>query len=183
MASPTQASIFAVEADSQRTGLTASAGFLAIAGVLNSLIAAFLFLRLPPPQSPSLSALLLRSSLYVGVTILAGMAGAWFYWRRCSAHFNSDPPLSFTLFALTNAAGWVWVPSVVFLSRQDSFVTAIMASFGAAIIATGLRKLTPPTMGIFQLQPLASESEPGELFAQSLRTVPREAYGYVLCYC
>jgi hypothetical protein len=180
MASPTQAGIFAFEADRQRTGLTASVGFLAIAGVLNSLIAAFLFLRLPPSQSPSLAALLLRSSLYVGVSVLAGMAGVSFYWKRHSAPFNSDPPLSFTLFALTNAAGWVWVPSVVFLSRQDSFATTLLASFGAAILATGLRRVLPPTIGLFQLRPLAPESEEYELFAQSLRTVHREGHGYVI---
>ncbi len=180
MASPAQAGIFTLEADSQRTGLTASLGFLAIAGVLNSLIAAFLFLRLPPSQSPSLAALFLRSSLYICFTILAGMAGTWFYWRPRSAHFNSDPPLSFTLVAITNAAGWVWVPPVVFLSRQDSFATALVASLGAAILATGLRKITQPTIVLFQLHSPTAESEEVEIFARSLRTAPREGHGYVI---
>jgi hypothetical protein len=75
------------------------------------------------------------------------------------------------------------VPAVVFLSRQDSFATVFVAAIGAAVLATGLRKVTPSTTGLFQPHPPALKMEEGELFALSLRTTPREVYAYAIAVC
>jgi len=158
-------------------------GLLVSAGLINASIAAILLCNLPDAHFPSLTALFLRASIYVAVSSLAGLAGARFYWNRSSIPFNSDPPLSFSLFALANAAGWVWVPAVVILSTQDSLASPIIAVIGAAIMATGLRKIIPPAPVPPRLPWSAAEWTQRELFADTLRVEPREFHGYVMAVC
>src|ERR1700674_5734451 len=118
MASPTQIGISTYQADSAQPSVTRFIGILVTAGFINASIAAYLLCPLPQSHHPSLAALFVRASLYVSGASLAGMAGAWFYWTRPANPFRASPPLSFGLFALTNAAAWVWVPAVVLLSAQ-----------------------------------------------------------------
>jgi hypothetical protein len=153
--------------------------FLVIAGLINASIVAVLLCRLPASHAPTLSGLLIRAILYVGLAALAGTAGAWWYWRRAASSMGSNLPLPFSLFALTCAAGWVWVPAVVLLAGQDTPVTAMVAAIGAAILAVGLRRAIP------SLHDQAAEagSEEKELFADTLRAAPREAHGYVIAGC
>lgn len=163
--------------------MTRFVGFLVSAGLINASIAAILLCKLPDAHFPSLTALLLRATIYVAVASLAGLMGARFYWNRSSTPFSSDPPLSFSLFAQANAAGWVWVPAVVILLTQDSLASPILAVLGAAILATGLRKIIPPAHVPSRPPWSAAEWPERELFADTLRTEPREFHGYVIAVC
>src|ERR1035441_8613332 len=137
MASSTLACSFALLAVSDQRSMTTFVGYLVTAGVVNTLIAAFLLCRLPTSPASSISALSVRA--LISVSALAGMAGARYYWNRSSVPFTSDPPLSFRRFALVNAAGWVWVPAVLLLSAQDSLAPPFLAILAAGLLATGLR--------------------------------------------
>ena len=186
MRSPTDAGSFTLLADQRRLSMTAFVCFLVLAGSLSSLIAALLFCRLPSSHrshTPSLAALFFRAFIYVCIGAATGGAGAWYYWRRFSSPFKPNLPLSFGLLALTNAAGWVWVPSVVLLIRQDSPATAAVAVIVAAIAATGLRKNLSAATVPLDRDSSAPESEETELFAESLRTPPRKAPPYVIAVC
>ncbi|MGA9461296.1 MAG: hypothetical protein WBV28_00805, partial [Terracidiphilus sp.] len=81
---------------------------LVIAGLINALIVAVLLCRLPATHTPSLTGLLFRAMAYVALGALAGTVGTWIYWRRATSS-GAPMPLPFRLFALTCAAGWVWV--------------------------------------------------------------------------
>src|SRR5215469_2103679 len=91
-------------------------GFFVSAGLVNATIAALLVCRLPESHWFSISAVVLRATVYVVVGAAAGVAGAWFYWRRFSRSYRLRSHLSFGVFSLICAAGWVWVPAAVLLS-------------------------------------------------------------------
>src|ERR1039458_5194154 len=130
MACSAQAGTFALQAGERPIGIKTFAGYVALAGLVNAAIAAFLLFRLPTSHAPSLRSLLIRAFIYVAGAVLAGMGGARFYWNRSSTPFRFDPPLSFRLFVLVNAAAWVWVPSIALLSRQDSPAAAALSAPG-----------------------------------------------------
>lgn len=181
MASSTQAGAFAVEAGKRPIGIRTFAGYVALAGLGNAAIAAYLISHLPP-YAPTLRSLLVRSLIYVAAAMLAGLGGARFYWIRSSTPFRFDPPLSFHLFALVDAAAWVWAPSIVLLSRQDSPASAALSALGAALLANGLRRILPSADSL-RPQDRAPQPNECELFAATLRTAPREAHGYVIALC
>ena len=52
------------------------------AGLLNSLITAYLLCRLPESHAPSLTSLFVRSLIYVLFGLVGGTVGAWLYWNR-----------------------------------------------------------------------------------------------------
>jgi len=181
MASPTQATAFALEADKRPIGIQTFAGYVALAGLGNAVIAAYLISDLPP-YAPTFRSLFLRALIYVAAAVLAGLGGARFYWIRSSTPFRFDPPLSFRLFALVDAAAWVWAPSIVLLSRRDSPASAALSALGAALLANGLRHILPPADSL-DPQDRALQPSECELFAATLRTAPREAHGYVIALC
>jgi hypothetical protein len=183
MASPTQIGITTYQADARPPSVMRFIGFLVAAGLINASIAAYLLCPLPQAHHPSLLALFVRALFYVAGASLAGMAGAWFYWSRPSNPFRANPPLSFRLFVLTNAVAWVWVPAVLLLSAQDSPASACIAIFAAALLATGLRKAIHSSAGSFPQHADHPPSEERELFADTLRTPPREVHGYVIAVC
>jgi hypothetical protein len=183
MASTTQAGSLVLLANSDQPGTPAVTGFLALCGLLNSLIAAFLLCRLPETHAPSLTALFLRAILYVFLGGVAGAAGAWFYWRRISSSTKSSLPFSLPLFALTNAACWVFTPAIALLWGQATGLAAAISAIAAAILASGLRKVVPSSTASFEEQWPVSPWEERELFAQSLRTPAREPYGYAVAAC
>jgi hypothetical protein len=186
MAAPTQFRLTpnaAILADANPTRFFA---LLTTAGLLNALIAAYLFLHLPADRHPTLTSLALRAGLYVVFGALAGTVGAWFYWRRPSSPFRNNPPIPFRLFALSSAAGWVWIPAVVLLSREDSPFTAVAALLAASVLALGLRKVIPLGSEIGRPHPWAHRAAPPMLFAATLHTPRRRAYGYAMAvaiYC
>ncbi|MGO9336280.1 MAG: hypothetical protein ACLPY1_02110 [Terracidiphilus sp.] len=179
MASPTQIGLATYPAAAQ-PGIIRYFAFIVAAGLLNSLIAAFLFLRLPEDHAPTLTTLVVRASIFVLVGALAGTVGAWYYWRRPASPFLVDPPIPFRLFALASAAGWVWVPAIVLLSREDSPVTCAVAILGAALLATALRQSIPLRDLPIPTHSTAPGQHGRELFAATLRTPRREIHGYLL---
>jgi hypothetical protein len=183
MASSTQAGSFALLADSDQRGMTTFVGYLVTAGLVNSLIVAFLLCRLHTSPASSIAALSVRALIYVSLTALGGIAGARYYWNRSSVPLTSDHPLSFRLFALANAAGWVWVPAVLLLSSQDSLASPALAILAAALLAAGLRKTIASTTSTLHRPPGSSSFDERELFAESLHTPSREAHAYVVALC
>ena len=183
MASSTHTGAFALQAGERPTSLRRFLGYVVIAGLGNAAIAAYLLFRLPAAHAPSLHSLLIRAVLYVAGAVLAGAAGARFYWNRFSVPLTTDPPLSFQLFVLVNAAAWVWVPAVVLLSRQDSPVSSALSALGAALLANGLRRMIPQQAVRGDLRAPAVESQASELFAATLYTPPRETHGYIIALC
>jgi len=179
VASPTQIGLATYPAPAQ-SGTMRYFGFIVVAGLLNSLIAAFLFLHLPDAHAPTLTTLVVRASIFVLVGALAGTAGAWYYWRRPASPFLVDPPIPFRLFALASAAGWVWVPAIVLLSREDSPVTCPVAVLGAALLANALRQAIPSRALLFPASESLHPFHDQPLFAATLRTAPREVHGYLL---
>ena len=180
MASSTQARAFSLQAGERPVSLRKFTGYVVAAGFVNAAIAAYMLFRLPADHAPSLHSLLIRAALYVTGAALAGAVGARFYWNRFSVPFTCDPPLSFRLFWLVNAAAWVWVPAVVLLSRQDSPGTAAFSALGAALLGSGLRRMIPSTPASRDHRLAGQEADTGQMFAATLRDPPREAYGYAI---
>jgi hypothetical protein len=183
MATPSQASAFALEAGARPTSLGKFLGYVILAGLGNAFIAAFLLFRLPADHAPSLHSLLIRSVIYVSGAVLAGAAGSRFYWNRFSVPFRTDPPLSFPQFAIVNAGAWVWVPAVVLLSREDSPGSAILFALGAALLANGLRRIVVSEARPRNQQSITHPSDANGMFAATLRTPHRDADGYAIALC
>jgi hypothetical protein len=163
--------------------MTRFVGLLVSAGLINASILAILVCHLPDAHRPTLFALFFRAILYVSAAGLAGLWGSRFYWNRSSTPFATEPPLSFKLFALSNATGWVCVPSVVILSSQDSLASPMFAVLGSVILALSLRKLIPEVQGPARPRWSTSDWPQRELFAETLRTQPRELHGYFVAVC
>ena len=152
-------------------------GVLIVAGSLTSLVAECLLCQWPSAHSLSLAAAFLAALAYVSAAVLSGLAATWLFW----APSRMNPSSSLSLFALTSAVGWIWIPSVVLLSRQRSIGAALVGAMGAALMAIGLRKaLTPdaPT-----LHPAGWKTEGRELFTQSLLTPSREGHAFFIALC
>jgi len=173
MSSPTQIGLSNRVPTESQPGRTRFFAFLVLTGLLNALIAAFLFLHLPENHAPSLGSLIRRAVIFVVFGALAGTAGSWFYWRTSDSPFRANPPIPFRHFALVCAACWIWVPAFVLLSREDSPLTGPIAILAAALLAFSLRKALPPA---------AKPTPPTEdgLFAATLRTPPWQWSGYLI---
>jgi hypothetical protein len=153
-------------------------GFFVSAGLVNATIAAVLLCRLPESRVPSPAALLMRAALYVVLGAVAGVAGAYFYWRASSNPYRLSSPISFREFSLICAMGWMWVPAAVLLSTQDSTATLLIGAVCGGLLGAGLRR------GIaIPLEPDPARTEERELFGETLRTLPRETHGYVISGC
>lgn len=157
-----------------RVATTTLLRWLVFAGLLNSLIASILLCRLPASHAPSLLNLSARAIVYVVIGALAGTVGSWWYWRRASS-LGSRLPVAFKLFAFASAAGWIWVPAVALLAAQDASACVLVAAAGSAALAIGLRSIVPE-----EIRPREIERE---LFANSLKTIPREGDGFAIALC
>jgi hypothetical protein len=175
---PPRATNFALLTEHDHSSESRFITFLVTAGLINALIVAWLLCRLPASQAPSNLELLIRAILYVSIGALAGTFGSWFYWRRPASPFRTNPPIPFRLFALISAAAWVWIPSILLFSAQNSPVSSIIAIFAAALLATGLRRTLPPSPPLNEYP-----SANAELFAQTLYSAPRPLHGYVIAAC
>ena len=163
-----------------RNDLRTFVAFFVLAGLVNATIAAVIVCRLPEAHWLPLRALVLRAALYVLVGGCAGVLGAWLYWRRYSGPCRLRSPISFGMFSLICAAGWVWVPAAVLLSVQDSKATMLIGILCGATLGAGLRNGIVPS----QLpQRSTALSEQPEMFAAALERFPRESYGYVIAGC
>jgi hypothetical protein len=149
-------------------------GFLIIAGFLASLVTE-LVLCLWRAHSPSLRVAFMAALAYVSSAVLSGAAATWFFWAP--SRMGTSSPLS--LFALSSAVGWIWIPSVVLLSQQRSMGAVLLGIVGAAIMASGLRSiLASPHQNLPDWK-----SEGRELFAQSLLNPPRERHAFIIALC
>jgi hypothetical protein len=155
-------------------------GLMVVAGLVNAMIAGFLLCRLPEPHAPSFSSLLIRAISYVALGALAGVGGAWVYWKSPSSPFCGHPPIPFALFALVCSSGWVWVPSMVIFSEQVSVAASFVAMVGAFVLGSGLRNATFSVFTPAQYHSPILEQGGGELFAESLYQSPVEPHGYVI---
>jgi hypothetical protein len=147
-------------------------GFLIIAGALTALVGQLLLGLWRPVHPSSLPAALLAAFAYVSAAVLSGVAATWFIWApsRMSSSF------SISMFALASAVGWIWIPSVVLLSRQGSITAVLVAAMGSALMAIGVgRVLTPEAVSLRNWKT--------ELFAQSLLTPRREGHGFIIAFC
>jgi hypothetical protein len=152
-------------------------GFLVIAGSLTSLVTASFLCQWPAAHSLSLVAALLAAVTYVLAAALSGLAATWFFW----APSRMSPSSSLVLFALTSAVGWIWIPAVVLLSRQRSIGAALVGAMGAALMATGMRKILKPDAAT--LHRAGWKMEGRELFTQSLLTPSRERHAFFIALC
>jgi hypothetical protein len=151
-------------------------GILIIAGSLTSLVAEYLLCQWHAAHTLSLASAFLRALTYVSAAVISGLAVTWLFWGPF--RMRASPSLS--LFALSSAVGWIWIPSVVLLSRQRSIGAALVGAMGAALMAVGLRKV---------LAPAARQNLPGwategrELFTQSLLAPSREGHAFFIALC
>jgi hypothetical protein len=164
-------------ASMDRVNMRAFVGFFVSVGLINAAIASVLLCRLPESHAPSLWRLLLRGAMYVLLGAGAGVAGAYFYWRRSANPYRTHAPISFGAFSLICAAGWVWVPAAVLLATQDSKATAIIGVLCGAILGSGLRKSIGWTD---EPEPPHARAIEKEMFAATLESAPREWHGYAI---
>jgi hypothetical protein len=150
---------------------------LIVAGSLTSFVAESFACRWFAPHSASPGAAFLAAFAYVLAAVLSGVAGTCVFWSLS----RTAPSPSLTLFVLTSAIGWVWVPSVLLLSRQDSVGAVLAGTMGAAVMATGLRKVVISDTGTPRHNSLGWKS--GELFAQTLYVPPRERHALLISVC
>jgi len=115
----------------------AAYGVLIVAGLLTSLVAESFVCRWLTPRSASLGPVFLTALAYVFAALLSGVAGTCVIWFLS----RTDPSPSLSVFVLTSAVGWVWVPSVLLLSQQASIGAVVAGTMGAAVMATSLRKV------------------------------------------
>ena len=132
-----------------------------------------------PPRSVSLGPVFLTAFAYVFAAVLSGVAGTCVFWFLS----RTDPSPSLSLFVLTSAVGWVWVPSVLLLSRQDSIGAVLAGTMGAAVMATALRNVVISDTGTHRHTSPGWKSKERELFAQSLYAPPRERYALLISVC
>jgi hypothetical protein len=149
---------------------------LIVAGSLTAFVAESFVCRWLAPHSVSLGPVFLTALAYVVAAVLSGIAGTCLFWFL--SRMNPSPSLS--LFILTSAVGWVWVPSLLLLSRQDSIAAVFAGTMGAAIMATGLRKVVVSDPGAPRRN---SGWNAEELFAQSLYVPPRDRHALFISVC
>ena len=150
---------------------------LIVAGSLTSFVAEFFVRQWLAPRS--VGPIFLTSFAYVLAAVLAGAAGTCVFWTL--SRTETSPSLS--LFVVTSAVGWVWVPSVLLLSRQDSIGAVLAGTMGAAVMATGLRRVMISDAGTLPNNSPGWKLGGRELFAQSLYTPPRERHALFISAC
>jgi hypothetical protein len=69
------------------------------------------------------------------------------------------------------------------LSSQDSLASPLLAVLGSVILAMGLRNIIPPAFAPLRPQWSSPDWPERELFAETLRTQPRELHGYFIAVC
>jgi hypothetical protein len=146
--------------------------------LLTANLAAFFILWLlgqwPLPHLSPLQATLLALA-GISAAVLTGLAIASL-WRP--SRLGMEPPPSFSASRLiaTCAAGWVWVPAVVLLSRQHSSLAMVVAAVASIVMAATLRTI------LFHSTANAVP-QPRELFANYLCPPTREWNALMTTLC
>ena len=152
---------------------------LLFAGSLGAFLVAWLFCRWPPPHPLSPAAAILTAFTYVSIAMLSGAASTGFFWFPSGMASS----VSLSLFTIVSAIGWIWVPTVVLLSRQRSMSAVPAAAIAAVVMASGLRKIVPSLAGTTSANLLNGKWKQRELFAAYLDTPPREMDGWIVAVC
>ncbi|QNI32136.1 hypothetical protein H7849_24600 [Alloacidobacterium dinghuense] len=182
---PARSLIDGIWLDSSSDELSVKQCFVLVvaAGLVNSLITAYLLCHLPESHSPSLASLFVRAVIYILFGLVGGAIGAWLYWNRPSSPFRIDPPVPFGLLALICSATWVWTPPSMLLSLQSSPVAPFISIVGAALLATSLRGIASVVLAPAQPSLSSFVYGNGDLFATALYEPPFEAHGFVIALC
>ncbi len=130
--------------------------------------------RWPAPHPLSSAEAFFTALMYIFVAVLAGATITRLLCLR-SGMISSVPS---SRFILASAIGWIWLPSVVLLSRQRSIAAPLVAGIAAAVMAVGLRR-----SGVQPHHPVSGEVNQPELFAQSMLTAPQERAGFLIALC
>jgi hypothetical protein len=93
------------------------------------------------------------------------------------------PSVSLSQFTIAGAIGWIWIPSVVLLSRQRSIAAVLLAALAAVTMASGLRKIMPAGTRARPHSLLPGQCKERELFAEYLNIAPREIHGFLIAVC
>jgi hypothetical protein len=110
-----------------------------VAGALGTLLVEWWLCEWPVPHPLSPKAALFKAAIYVSMAVLSGAAINRLLWFPP----GMAPSVSLSLFTIVSAIGWIWIPSVVLLSRQRSIAAVLLAALAAAMMASGLRKIMP----------------------------------------
>ena len=111
--------------------------------------------------------------------LLSGAAINRFLWFPS----RMAPSVSLSLFTIASAIGWIWIPSVVLLSRQRSIAALPVAALAAVMMASGLRKIMPAGTRVRPHSSLPGQWKERELFAEYLNAAPREMHGFIIAVC
>jgi hypothetical protein len=147
-----------------------------VAGSLGTLLVELSLCQWPTPHPLSPTAAFFKAAIYVSIAVLSGAAINRFLWFPS----RMAPSISLSLFTIASAIGWIWIPSVVLLSRQRSIAAFPMAALAAAMMASGLRKIMPSGTSVRSHGSLPGQRE---LFAEYLNTAPREMHGFIIAVC
>jgi hypothetical protein len=157
--------------DRQRLSIWAAGA----AGFLTASIAALILCQSPQASTPAV-ALVVLAVTYLTVTAASGATGSYVYWVRS----RTWPAAEMSALLQGTLSGWVWIPAIVLLSRQDSVWAPAVAAAGAVVLAVSLRR-----SGSAAFEPVWVEEagEAAELFARTLEKAPVEWYGPVVAIC
>ena len=162
----------------QSRGATYLAAVL-VAGSLGVFLVEWWLCRWPAPHPLSPAAAFFNAATYIALAVISGAALTRFFWFP--SRMSISVPLS--LFTLASAIGWIWVPSLVLLSRQRSIAAVPVAALAAVVMARSLRKIVPPGTGIHPHSLRPGEWKERELFAAYLNPDPREMDGFIIAVC
>ena len=162
-----------------------------LAGLVTASATAVLVCRSPQAATPQLLLVLLAAA-YLMVTALSGATGSFLVWIRSHGQServsNTNATSELSALLQSTANGWVWIPAIVLLSRQDSMWAPMVAAAGATVLAVSLRKSGPKAAQGQQafetsdLSDIADSSEP-VIFAETLKTPATEWYGPLVAVC
>jgi hypothetical protein len=150
-----------------------------VAGALGTLLVEWWLCEWPVPHPLSPKAAFFKSATYVSMAVLSGAAINRLLWFPP----GMAPSVSLSRFTIASAIGWIWIPSVVLLSRQRSIAAVLLAALAAAMMASGLRKIMPAGTRVRPLTLLPGQWEERKLFAEYLNTAPREMHGLLISVC
>jgi hypothetical protein len=150
-----------------------------VAGALGTLLVELWLCEWPAPQTLSPKAAFFKAATYVSMAVLSGAAINRLLWFPP----GMAPSVSLSLFTIASAIGWIWIPSVVLLSRQRSLAAVPLAALAAIMMASGLRRIMPAGTRVRPYSSLPGQWKEREVFAEYLNTPPREMHGFIIAVC
>ncbi len=150
-----------------------------VAAALGTLLVELWLCEWPAPHPLSPTAAFSKAAAYVSMAVLSGAAInrlLWFPPRMA-------PSVSLSQFTIASATGWIWIPSVVLLSRQRSIAAVLLAALAAVTMASGLHKIMPAGTKVRPHSLLPGQWKERDLFAEYLNTAPREIHGFLIAVC